>query len=704
MMRTPEQILIESDINTPENLAIVTEHAKPLKLAEAFELLAYYELLDQCRDFIISAINPVKTANAIIHLHTKAKALYSPEHLAILCGTTNPRHVAEAWIDLHHSQLFHLYRDAVSCHENSIRLSMGLITLHHKNLQTYAHHLLTHDKPDDLADAIYSLHCYHILDDNLQFMFPHPNPHYLAGAFTKLHTYHLLDDFKAHLLVKEYPHNLADAIVKLHTYNHLILQQYHQVLVESTNPLSLVEGIKFLNQAELLQAEHVERINTSTCPKTMALLLISLTQANLYDEARITAISARPNLGNFCQVLSMLAQAQVLNEASFEFLVHGPGQVLFSNEALTLFWNRIPAHAIPNHLEAILAATTHENTIEALETLREQIIAAERLRNLPILLGEVEPAPLEAPLINHAQSTHLSSVHRSVSESASRLKARYADIDIETTILAIRDEVNALDASHRHQVAKSAILNLCHPGYTFTDASGVSTRELLALVYTAINDEETRLGLREDGFSSFLDALYEIQRGYNIERNDPETAADSSICTGGTFNKLIEKMVGVHPDACIIFLNAQTAGLRLERFAYVEAMQYLENLASTKTAEEFENFIHVLHGIEEHGLDFIFEEFAPHLARHFFPEYETLYPLGKDDPRFLLLIEVAKDLDLSSKQINALHLTLMQSKGYQAYCSQTLMPLSINSLWARRQDNPETQHEYDKHYGLVVKP
>lgn len=702
MMRTVEKILSDNAINTPENLACVNGHASPLNLAKAFELLTNYDILDKYRDAIINAKTPLETAKAIAKLETKSEDLNTHENLEILCQIHNPKEVTEAWLYLYDAQLFEQYQEAVSTHADPIFLSMGLITLHQKNLQKHAHHLFNSNEPSELADALYHLNCYHILEDNAEFVIHHAHPHDLAQALTTLSARGVLEDYKTYLIARDYPSNLADAIAKLNTYNPLILQQFRHFLLASTKPSAFVDGVKLLNQAGLLEAVHVERIHTNAFPQNMAKLLIILTQANLLSEANTTAVEEHENFNNLCQTLSILAQSQLLTEERFNFIVQGTGQVLVTDDVMRHFWNRIPTDLLAEHWQTVVGATTHPNTMETLVHLREIINEEARLRHAIVLLDEVGPAD-EHP-INHRQSTHLSSVHRSVSESACRLRERYYDgIDIETVIQTIQEEVNALNDSHRHQVAKRAILRLCAPIYTFTDNSGVSTRELLALIYTAINDDETRLGLREDGFSRFIDALYEIQRGYNIEANEPETAPDSAICSAGTFNKLIEKMVGVHPDAILIFINAQTAGLRLERYAQVEAMTYLRALAASKTMQEFTNFIRVLKGIEANGFDFIFTAFAINLAQHFFPEYEALYPQGKDDPRFLELIAIARDFDLNEDQKHLLRQELTQSQGYHAYCSKALRPSSIHSFWARRQDNPLTQHQYDKHYGIIIK-
>ena len=80
----------------------------------------------------------------------------------------------------------------------------------------------------------------------------------------------------------------------------------------------------------------------------------------------------------------------------------------------------------------------------------------------------------------------------------------------------------------------------------------------------AIHDDEKRIGSVEYAKTQFVEGLCEIQRGYNLsEAGVYQGGEDQFICSMGTFNKLIEKLVSIHPDCQIRFITRETASLKL---------------------------------------------------------------------------------------------------------------------------------------------
>jgi len=195
---------------------------------------------------------------------------------------------------------------------------------------------------------------------------------------------------------------------------------------------------------------------------------------------------------------------------------------------------------------------------------------------------------------NPEQSTHTGSVHRSLSESAIKLNARYGkDLDEKATIKAMRVKV---EASHPG-IALRCFDRLTSDEYRFADpVSNVSVHRLLALMDKALSDE---LNLRDhpdmafdelnlkadpdDAFKLFLEALGEIQRGGNLDRDGKDNKApqDSPICPGGTFNKILEKLHGIHIDVNMRYITKLGAGHRLQHLAREHALKYLEQLAKS---------------------------------------------------------------------------------------------------------------------------
>ncbi len=138
------------------------------------------------------------------------------------------------------------------------------------------------------------------------------------------------------------------------------------------------------------------------------------------------------------------------------------------------------------------------------------------------------------------------------------------------------------------------------PNYVYTDpTSGVNTRELLALSWLAVNDDGVRTGSFDDAKNQFIEGLYEIQRGYNLSEAGVDLhGSDVFICSGGTFNKLLEKLSGVHPDVTIEFITPELAALKLPIIVKEEVVSYLAAKANPSTASELTQFTQQIKQIE----------------------------------------------------------------------------------------------------------
>jgi hypothetical protein len=289
----------------------------------------------------------------------------------------------------------------------------------------------------------------------------------------------------------------------------------------------------------------------------------------------------------------------------------------------------------------------------------------QRLRNGQLtfdqFMGQTRRAqatPVVTPVINDTQSTHTASVHKSVSESATRLFDRYHSRitggGLEETIRRIQIfGQSLLPTSVVNRAAKNCILRITNPGYVFTDGgSGITTRELLALVFLAINDNDQRRGSLENARGHFVQALYEIQRGYNLsETGEDQGGDDRPICSPGTFNKLIERLNGVHPDCEIQFVTGETATLKLPIVVREEAMNYLTTLSKVSTAEGRAEFVALMGRVKEEGVEVIWDQIQGHVADRMFDEFGRLYPLGKTNFAFTSFIEAGQSTELSNLDV-----------------------------------------------------
>ncbi len=262
-------------------------------------------------------------------------------------------------------------------------------------------------------------------------------------------------------------------------------------------------------------------------------------------------------------------------------------------------------------------------------------------------------APTPAtPVINNSQSTHKASVHKSVSESATRLWGRYGSKitgdGLHDTIRRIQIYVESLPAtSNINTAAKRCIARITSPFYTFTDpGSGISLKQLLALAFLAINDEAQRTGTLDDARELFVRALYEIQRGGNFsEEGEDIGGADSAICTGGSFNKVVEKLKGVHPDCDILYISKETAALKLPIVVREEALKHLATLSAADTLQGQSEFAGLVGRVKKEGVEVIWDQIQNHVTDRMFDEFGSLYS-GKSAPTFAGFIEAGQNTEL----------------------------------------------------------
>ncbi|EDP45928.1 hypothetical protein RICGR_1333 [Rickettsiella grylli] len=253
------------------------------------------------------------------------------------------------------------------------------------------------------------------------------------------------------------------------------------------------------------------------------------------------------------------------------------------------------------------------------------------------------------PHINGTQSTHTASVHQSVSESAIRLANRYKSkidgVGLERTIRKTQAYINSLtDDSEKNKVAQRGFLRIVAPNHTFTDPiSKVSTRQLLALAFLALHDDEKRVGSLEDAQMQFVEALYEVQRGYNLsELGIDQGGPDRYVCSAGTFNKFIEKLHGIHPDCQLLYMTNATASLKLPIVVREEAVRYLTTFANANTADALARLIEQ---IKEDGVGVIWDHIKNNVAKLMFDEFSSLYK-NRADSHFSNLVEAGKEVEL----------------------------------------------------------
>lgn len=328
---------------------------------------------------------------------------------------------------------------------------------------------------------------------------------------------------------------------------------------------------------------------------------------------------------------------------SMQYLFSFQGRKAVAEGFITLQrYLQIPLHDRRNVMTALSCGETQERIMYNEITL-ESIIG--------------HPNGVAVPNINGAQSTHTSSVHQSVSESVTQLanlyKSNIDDFGLENIIGEVQAYIDNLpDDSQKNIVAKRGFLRIVAPDYTFTDpVSQVSTRELIALEYVAIHDDENRIGSLENAEMQFVEALYEIQRGYNLSPSGVDKGGnDRYICSGGVFNKFIEKLVGIHPACQVLLITSEIATFKLCVVVREEAMRYLATLTNFNAAKALSIFTHTIEQVKKEGVGVIWHHIKDQVATRMFDEFGSLYR-NMVDSDFTGLIEAGKGVELNNLNI-----------------------------------------------------
>ena len=424
----------------------------------------------------------------------------------------------------------------------------------------------------------------------------------------------------------------------------------------------------------ILDQENRALVAAHAAPGHLELALSSLQQAGILTQENFFLVAANANPRSLESAFSYLLRAGILNQENFAALVAPNHAALVTNEAWRIIWSRIPNHLLTTaNFQRLLTAAENANPRAELQRIVNQILG-------------VQAGAGHAAAFNPSQSTHTASVHESVSASAIRLRNRYGNsLNLEEKIIEIKAHIDGLDNTPEHQAAKRCIERITAADYTFTDTSEVSTRQLLALAYTAIHDENKRLGSLEDAKALFVEGLYESQRGYNIEFGQgPEQGQDAPICVAGTFNKVMEKLNGIHTDVKLVFITHEGASSKFPRLAQKHAKDYLQTQVKSVNAENHQSLQDLLERLKADGsLEPIWDAIKTQVQTQLWDEFSKAYGNNPEDARFLALID--HGIDVPFTDVSALETALIASTGDQASPAQASESVTQHSLWASSQ-------------------
>ncbi|MDF2939834.1 MAG: uncharacterized protein K0R66_476 [Gammaproteobacteria bacterium] len=397
---------------------------------------------------------------------------------------------------------------------------------------------------------------------------------------------------------------------------------YHRTLSSLDRLLVHMDRVHILNQSNLMgllsYAKHLSSLDTNVG------ILNGLGLLNQENYNKLLAVIA------YLPAISLVNAAGLLNQANFDRLC------LYAERMNRTLINMPPGLLNQVHLDHIFGLC--ENAANS-NIARANVLGYVNL----LLLQFNRPADagvgaVPAPLFNNAQSTHTSSVHRSIGRSVRSLREYYmlSPENAYNSLEELKSWMRSLPGDNeKNRAAKAAFARILLTAREYREPISYTNFEvLLALIWKAMHDEENRLCELEEAKSSLLEGLYEVQRGYNLDEKGKDIGGeDKPICTGGTFNKLVEKLVGIHTMVVIEFVTMETASLKLPIVVNEEANLYLNE----HPEELIENQSEIIPNI--------WDKIKNKVADRMFDEYGSLYPRGKQDPGFIGLIEAGESTD-----------------------------------------------------------
>lgn len=557
-----------------------------------------------------------------------------------------------------------------------------------------------------------NLNCHEILaeaglltDENRALVAAHRDPFYLATVM------HIL--LKKELLTKENfalltPRDKFDHLtIALWDLNQigLLSQDIFVSIVSHANPRNLQNAFTVLHHAEMLTPANRLCIAHLCNQDGVDSALGCLQQQHLLTQENFDRITNHPSPHCLGRVLLQLKFANLINAENFHALILPSHQILMTEETLFNIWDMIPSRQLNQvNYQRLLAAAAHENPIAALAQVRDQIIGR-----------------LPTPVFNPSQSIHTASVHHTASASATKLMASYGHgLDFASALAAFSATIYTLDETPTYQAAKRCIARLIDSDDGFTDSSGISIKQLLALAFVAIHDDSKRTD--DAGYpvsfanahALLVDALYEIQRGYNLDAaGSDQDGEDHPICIAGTFSKLLEKLNGIHQDVAIYYITPASAAAKFSKVAQAQALAYLSALSSPTTVSAYLQIKGLIDTLNtDNSIGAIWNKIKPGVKDAIWEEFKAAYADNPLHPLFLQLMDSWDDTPLPN--LTTLTDQLMASPGHLAYQAlqerssmdeqRVLRHLYQHHLWDNRHSSPDAQAQFDRQFGLVLKP
>lgn len=437
-------------------------------------------------------------------------------------------------------------------------------------------------------------------------------------------------------------------------------QVNRDAIVEHIYLWGLLDALEKLNDKHLLTGvlgqKNFNAIIGHDDPGSVACVLIVLNDTGMLDEANRDAIARHSYAWEVMLALRVLHQANLL--AGELGLVRFNALMTHS----TIFFEGIGGWLWSRVWNNVLTAALFQQMIDIAE--QHRITPAEgRIALTAFVRQQIGIVPVRQPNEDLSQSTHTASIEQTVSESVTKLMRRYGMLILSPDLLLAQLEqlstwVNDLpvvssddpseDLSQNlvttpNNVAQRCLTRIKEMEYT-DPGSNVTLKQLLALTWLAIHDDTKRLGTETDAELLLIEGLYEIQRGDNLSETgiDNQEPEDKFICPPGTFNKLVEKLSGIHPDVLLVYVTEKMAAAKFPIVVREEVVNHLISLS----ANDLDALIGRILG--EAGIELIWAEISDKVAEQILDMYGLAYPGGRANTHFIALMATRGDVSLEN--------------------------------------------------------
>jgi|GEM_PF-2577892 hypothetical protein len=426
-------------------------------------------------------------------------------------------------------------------------------------------------------------------------------PYYMLLALSTLHKAELsTPENLAAVIARSYPNELAQALSTLHKAELSTPENWAAVTAHS-RPNQLAEALSTLHQAKLSTSENLAAVMAHSYPQYLGEALFTLHQAGLLTsenrilfsivirDSDISDLGYPGGASLMLVTIKKLHRVNLLNQANLNHVCNSDHGYLHSEYFIYTVLPRIPLHLLTQEtFDRLVAITTLYTTIER---IGEEMHA---------LVDRMLQPNRAADVFNGEQSTHTTSVHRSSSESASRLEHNHGEAVRRIGRDKILEEIHQHLSASTHKdasVALRCLHTLRNNGYSFIDpVSGVATTQLLSLLWMALHRSEE--SLLNDGIEQLITACYQIQREYS----DNESSDDCPCCEAGEFNKFIESFVGLLPECELHYITREAASAKYRAELKIRGKTYVNQvMTNIKTDEAHSEAIALLKAIESNG-------------------------------------------------------------------------------------------------------